>query len=170
MKNFKKDPGKIRLAKKVDDIEKQEKAADSKEFRTPPYRAVMISVTAILCLAIAAGGIVLTMGVFRNSQTDSVADNSGAVPVNDSASYRVDSFSTDPIYNSEPSEHISANSGEIVTAPPPQTTVAATVADTKENSADDVPEQTHSAAAVRPSASTAVSISERGYDGNVLFG
>lgn len=170
MKNLKKDPGKIRLAKKVDDIEKQEKAADSKEFRTPPYRAVMISVTAILCLAIAAGGIVLTMGVFRNSQTDSVADNSGAVPVNDSASYQVVSFSADPIYNSEPSEHISANSGEIVTAPPPQTTAAATVAGTTENSADDVPEQTHSAAAVRPSASTAVSISERGYDGNVLFG
>ncbi len=164
------------LEEKIKSIEKRERAiADKdKDYKEYHFRTIMIFTTAFLCLAIAAAGIILTLTVFRDRDENASGVSAVTTYAATSAVHSVDSFSTDPIYNSDPYDQIIAedNGDHIVTAPPVITT-AATIPESSTGSdeiSQNEPETQRDEQTVRPASSTAVSITERGYNGNVLFG
>lgn len=172
MKSRKKGTAEEIIYQKVRSLEKQEKAAaEENEYQDSRHRSVMILSTAFLCLAIAAAGVIITMTVYRDrgGETGTSPAESTALPA---VSYHVDSFSADTIYNSGTYSQITAADGaQIVTAPPAET-AASSVTETEcasDEPQPDVTEPQNDTPAARP-ASTAVSVTERGYNGNVLFG
>ena len=161
------------LEEKIKSIEKRERAIADKDKDYKEYH-FRIFTTAFLCLAIAAAGIILTLTVFRDRDENASGVSAVTTYAATSAVHSVDSFSTDPIYNSDPYDQIIAedNGDHIVTAPPVITT-AATIPESSTGSdeiSQNEPETQRDEQTVRPASSTAVSITERGYNGNVLFG
>lgn len=164
------------LDQRIKSLELQEKAtAAENEYQDSHYRPVMILATAFLCLAIAAAGVVVTMTVYKDrSEASAVSHNeSTELPA---VSYSVESFSTDPIYNSGTYSQIDAvDDVQIITASPAETnassiTEASSVSNEPQNEPQSDDTGASSTTAVRPASGTAVSVAERGYNGNVLFG